>query len=327
MLEYLLKQYVNKGRQFAYIRRYAEDLKKSKGCEVFSALVNNKVVYNLTNGEWSGISYETSKFYFNRYDENENKIIKSEVIGYAFTLAEMEHYKSFSYPNVYEILFEEFITRGYYLGDEFILFQNMLSTIIRDKNDVKIFMLGNSVNKYNPYFVEMGLTNAKNQKQNTIDIYEYGNSGLKVAVEYTESISSKKECSKYFAFDNPRLKMITTGAWEIDIYPHLPKKYNPKNVLYRFYIEYDKDIMQCNIISIDNDNFIYIHPKTTPIKDDNLIYTSEYSCKSNYRRKIGIGLTKLENIITLLFRLDKVFYSSNEVGEVINNYLKWCGLK
>ena len=39
-----------------------------------------------------------------------------------------------------------------------LFFMNVLSTIIRDRENIKIFMLGNTVNKYCPYFDEMGLT-------------------------------------------------------------------------------------------------------------------------------------------------------------------------
>ena len=94
-----------------------------------------------------------------------------------------------------------------------MLFTNILSTIIRQRDDVKIFLCGNSINKVNPYFTEMGLTKAKNQAKNTIDVYTYGNSDLKVAVEYTGDVNttgkSLKGSDKYFAFDNPKLKMIT----------------------------------------------------------------------------------------------------------------------
>ena len=33
--------------------------------------------------------------------------------------------------------------------------------------------------------------------------------------------------------------MVTSGVWELDIYPHLPIKYNPKDVLFTYFIEFD----------------------------------------------------------------------------------------
>ena len=71
-------------------------------------------------------------------------------------ILEKVNYYRLNNPN---ILFDEFITRSMYLPDEFVIFTNVLSTIIRDRNNVKIFMCGNTVNKYCPYYKEMGLNN------------------------------------------------------------------------------------------------------------------------------------------------------------------------
>jgi len=130
----------------------------------------------------------------------------------------------------------------------------------------------------------------------------------------------------YFAFDNPKLEMIKTGAWELDIYPHLPVKYKPKNVLFTYFIEHENQLFQCNIILVDNNLFTYIHRKTTEIKnpDKDLIYTFEYNPKMNYNRNILKPRNKLEQKIKEFFIYDKVYYQDNEVGEVINNYLMEC---
>ena len=46
------------------------------------------------------------------------------------------------------------------------------------------------------------------------DVYKYGDSGLSVAVEYCESTQKfgGKKSDVFFAFDNDRLKMVTTGV-------------------------------------------------------------------------------------------------------------------
>ena len=135
----------------------------------------------------------------------------------------------------------------------------------------------------------------------------------------------------YFAFNNPKLEMIRSGAWEMDIYPHLPIKYKPKDIIYKYYIEFDGECLQCEIINtVDEDNtdllFTYIHRKTTEIKDDgySLVYSQISSPKPNYRKKITKPVTELEKRIVSFFVRDKVFYQSNEIGEVVRNYLEWC---
>ena len=69
---------------------------------------------------------------------------------------------------VNKMFLDEFIATQGYLMDEFILFTSLLSTIKRLRQNFKVFLCGNSINKFNPYFKEMGLVNCKNQKKNTI---------------------------------------------------------------------------------------------------------------------------------------------------------------
>ena len=190
----------------------------------------------------------------------------------------MEHDKSTAYPKIRNILFDEFLSRTMYLTDEFVLLMNVFSTIIRQRTDVKIFMLGNTVNKYCPYFREMGLTNIKSMKPGQIDVYKYGDSGLQVAVEYTAETKSK-ESNVYFAFNNPRLQMITGGKWEIDIYPHSPCKFREKDIKFSYFIDFSDSLLQCDIVYKEGKYFTFIHPKTTPIKnkEKQLIYTTDFS--------------------------------------------------
>ena len=187
-------------------------------------------------------------------------------------------------------------------------------------------MLGNTVNRYSPYFTEMGITNVERQEQGTIDVYKYGNGELKVALEYTKSTGKSKENNFYFAFDNPKLEMITTGAWELDIYPHCPIKFKPKDIQFTYFIEYNDELFQCEIVSKDNNLFTFIHRKTTPLKytDYDLIYTFDYVPKINYNRSVFKPRNQLENRIRDFFIFDKVYYQDNEVGDTINNYLIQC---
>lgn len=328
-LAYGLTNYVKYGKQFALVRRYQDDFVGKRGQVMFDGHVSNGFVSKLTNGQYNSIYYYASKWYLSYYDEATNDRKNDNTpFAYAFSISGMEHDKSTSYPNITTIIFDEFITRTSYLTDEFVLFMNVCSTIIRNRTDVKIFMLGNTVNKYCPYFAEMGLKHVREQNKGTIDIYTYGdNSKLKVAVEYCLPNKKGKPSDDYFAFDNPKLSMITGGEWEIDIYPHCPIKYNPKDILFLFFIIFDDTILQCEVVSIDSHNFIFIHEKTTDIKntDTDLIITPTWSSKPNYVRNMYKSNLRVVHNIVNYFKTDKVFYSTNTVGEVVRNYIQWCG--
>lgn len=322
-----ISEYFKTGGQIAIVRRWKEDITGRRASDIFSALNANDEIKKISKGKYSAITYYAGKFYRCNYDKNGKPVynIDSDCLGYVFALSDMEHNKSVSYPLITTILFDEFITKFTYLKDEFVLFMNTVSTIVRQRTNVTIFMLGNTVNKFCPYFDEMGLTNILEMKQGTIDIYKYGTSELKVAVEYCGSLSDNKKNNFYFAFNNPKLEMITGGAWELDIYPHLPVKYTPKNVLFKYYIEFNDFIYQANIICVDGEYFTYIHEKTTEIREKNpLIYSLAYSHKSNYNRSIYRVHNDITKKIAYFFKMDRVFYQNNSVGDSIANYLKYA---
>ena len=193
-------------------------------------------------------------------------------------------------------------------------------------------MCGNTVNKYSPYFKEMGI-NITDMNIGDIRLFKFATLSrkekkeieLKIAVEYADG-KSEKPSDVYFAFNNPKLKMITNGVWEVAIYPHCPLKYRPKDILFIYFIIWEGQILQCEIINVDDITFTYIHLKTTPLKDEDndLIFTQEYNPKINYRRKLTKPIDDIGKKIAWFFAIDKVFYQDNEVGEMVRNYLNWC---
>ena len=326
-LKQALENYFDNGSQFAYIRRWSVDVQPKRMNNLFNAIIEDGYLEKLSGGKFTAIFYRTGRFYLCTYNDKGKPIYNEEdVIGYAFSLSENEHNKANSYPKVTTIIFDEFLTNKIYLPDEFILFMNTVSTIVRQRTNVKIFMLGNTVNKYCPYFKEMGLTNILSMKQGSIDLYTYGDSKLKVAVEYADSKKKFKKNNFYFAFNNPKLKMITGGAWELNIYPHAPVKWLPKNIIFTYFIDFNDNIYQCEIINKDTNVFTYIHEKTTPIKnpDKDIIYTLDYNPKINYNVNILKPLTDYQQKITWFYTHDRVYYQDNNVGDAINNYLKIC---
>ena len=333
--EEILNRFVDSGfvEQGAIIRRYDDDfIGVTSARSMFNSLMKNgagKNVVKEKTKDFDGIEYYAGAFYMTKLDPETQQLKRTSVVlAYAFSLTSSENYKSGSYPNITTVLFDEFMTRRFYLRDEFILFQNLLSTIIRDRNNVKIYMCANTVNKFGcPYFSEMGLYRIKQMTQGTIDVYTYGETGLRVAVEWADSPSkSGKASDVYFAFDNPRLKMITTGAWEMDIYPHCPVKYKPKDIAMIYFILYDGEIVQCEIVVTETDSFTYVHRKTTEIRDpeNDIIFDLIPRSTPNYRTRITAPYDNVGRTIYSFFAREKVFYQDNEVGEIVRNYLNAC---
>lgn len=326
VLEKILTDYIEEKKEGAYIRRWKDDIIGKRGDNVFSALCENGLVEKLTKGQYQTIIYSKASWHLAKYDDNIKRMkADPNPFCYAFALSDMEHDKSVSFPKVYNIVFDEFLTRRYYLPDEFIIYMNTLSTIIRDRENIKIFMLGNTVNKYCPYFEELGIKNIETMQQGSIDVYTFSNE-LKIAVEYCNETKGAKKSNKYFAFDNPRLNMITKGKWELDIYPHLPQGYKIKtnSIIYTFVIVFQNKKIGCDVIQQNDDIFIYCRPKTTGIKDSELVYTLDYTPYMQCRKSFLQPMDKIDKKIKAFFATNRVFYQSNDIGEIIHNYLLAC---
>lgn len=333
-----MKRYFDTGEidETAIIRRWEDDFigeNSSRTC--YDALNYNgegvNIVDKLSKGKYSSVHYYAGRFYFYAIDEKGKEKRTEKYIATAFALNAWEHSKGGQHPHITTIVFDEFITRTRYLVDEFVTFSNMLSTIIRKReDDIVIYMLGNTINKFTcPYFTEMGLNKIATMKRGEIDVYSYGESDLRVAVEYTPLTAKSKKTNKYFAFDNPRLNMITgegDDTWEMLIYPHNTIKYLPTDILFTYFITHNQRTCQCEIIYKNECLFTYIHRKSTPLKspEHDLIYSREFTPSPNWKRNILKPYNDIDKKVKWFFDNDKVFYQDNEVGELVNSYLLEC---
>lgn len=323
-----LKNYYKYGTQTAYIRRWREDFKGKNGESLFQALIANGEIAEITEGKWTTVKYYSNRWYLARVDEESGRLVAdSEPFCFAFALTNMEHDKSTSYPKITLVIFDEFISRLGYLPDEFVVFMNVLSTIIRQRDNVTIYMLGNTVNRFCPYFKEMGLGHVEDMEPGSIDIYQYGDSKLRVAVERTKDHDIEGRKSEvYFAFDNPSLQMITGGAWELDIYPHIPRKYEEGNVVFKYFVDFNDTILQCEILTYSDCCFTYIHRKTGEIKhpEKDLVFSDKYDPRPNHMRNLSHPTHDIGKKVYKFFKDDNVYYQDNEVGELVRNYLMFC---
>lgn len=330
LLKYAVQRYFRTGKQFAIIRRWDVDIKMKRATAMFNSINDDGIVVKASKGDYTHIVYSTGKFYTAIYDDELKKYIYSDdnICGYIFSIAAMEHDKSISFPNVETIIFDEFLSSNHnYLFNEFNLFMDVVSTIVRNRDDVKIFMLGNTVDRYSPYFTNMGLNHITEQKQGTIEVYTYGDSKLTVAVEYCENLKTSKSSNNfYFAFNNPHLQMIKSGVWDLGLYPNKPCDFTNKDIQFIFFIIYNENIYQCEIVFIDDYNFIYIHEKTTEIKDTkrDIIYSCEYVPQLNYTQNLLKPIYKVNQKILWYFLNNRVYYQNNSVGNAINSYIKDC---
>lgn len=333
-LSYALDRYIDNGERFVYIRRLAESLKVSYMRNLFNG--NKKsgdLMEHLKHFGYEDITFYSSCFWPVIVGEKNKRVRVDEIIGYTQAISTWETGKGGSLYNVKTIIFDEFLTRGMYLPDEPTLFENLISSIVRDDDTAKVIMLANTVSWTCPYFREWGLNHVRDMAQGTYDVYSSGDGKRKIVVCYTEH-SGPKASDVFFNYDNPRSRMITDGVWETAEYPRMPD-----NIKDWYHGE------PCYIQSIegwtariepvampDGMECICIYAsKWTPItKDgidkrfqDRVIYTDYFYPYANCRMAMTKHRDKLTAFICECLREGRVFYQNNEVGENIRNYLKF----
>lgn len=282
-------------------------------------------IVDIFEGEFNSYEYKNRAFTLVLRSEETGEVIKRDTQPFCFTcaLATWENRKGVDVGEVRSICFDEFMTREPYLRDEFVKFMNVLSSFIRDRDTATIWMLANTVNKYCPYFEEMGLNQVDTMEPGTIQLYRMGAEGqTTIAVEMCASDEGSKKVEKYFAFDNPQLEMITSGSWEIALYPHCPCEMTKEDIVHRFYVLFNNKVIAGDIMQDEDYLFIlyhYHHPEREFTKDD-ILYLPTNDGLINHCKHISDTPTEVHKLIYHLIKTEREFYASNEVGEVIRNW-------
>ena len=151
--EFVTDRFINKGKQFVYLRRYKTELKEAmikKGHPIFF----EQIIYNEDGTK--NKKYENHKL----TNKNDTMYIDDKLCGFAMPLSIANILKSSTYNNVDTIIFDEFIIdKGcyHYLQNEVEQLLDVIETVGRLR-DIRIIFLGNAISITNPYFTYFNLS-------------------------------------------------------------------------------------------------------------------------------------------------------------------------
>lgn len=147
--KYVIDQFIKKRAQFLYLRRYDNEIK-----EIFEATKGAKDYFDDIKEKYPDheLQAKNRKFY-----------IDGEVFGFAKRMTEAQDLKSSVYQNVKIIIIDEYPiekNKRYYLQNEGMILLGIIDSIIRNRSDIKIFILGNAVEglEYSPLFTFFDLS-------------------------------------------------------------------------------------------------------------------------------------------------------------------------
>ena len=331
-----VKHFIDSGckEAFAYVRRFDSDFRVGKLATLLFAngCVANGWLNWYTKGEWNDIYYYQYAWYLRQIDE-EGKVVKKckQPVCYAFAINQCEKYKGADHPDIVMVILDEFIpmkgARGYCIG-EWQLWQNLLSSIVRERGDVVVYLLANTISKNCPYFDHYGIDIDKIE-QGTISIFKY-KSGLTLAVEYCKDEGDVHiESSKYFDLTDEE-NMITDGVWETSQYPRLPKKYRKYRdfmCYYPIFFRQGNKWIECDMIATEQMNMLYFHMKTGPIKyDDDIIYAERFDSEELYKHTYRIGLNphvyELDAVLLKMLTNNQCYFQDNDTGEKVKYFFE-----
>jgi hypothetical protein len=192
----------DKTAQFAYIRRLQSHVSYQRLNDLFNDISDYCI-------EMLGdtISYTVNDGFYLTHDKERRRL------GYKFSIEKSELDRGISFPNVRLIFLDEFMSIDGYFINEIDRFKSILSTIIRGRDDVQVYMVANTVNEISPYLDWLKIP-VKKLKKGQVYYVEH-RAGLKAVLEWcidTEVI--KENASKYFGTDDNGSEMILNGEWE-----------------------------------------------------------------------------------------------------------------
>ena len=168
---YAIDNFLKRGEQFGYIRRYKDDLKEPMN-QFFK-----DIEYKYPDYEFK---VDSKYFYMRLRPENDKeKWTDDNICGYGFTLSTANNKKSISYPKITTLIYDEFlIDKGNqrYLPNEPVALLNLYETIARPGTEhprVILFMLANALTITNPYFLYWNLKMPSKKDKNNKWIWKH----------------------------------------------------------------------------------------------------------------------------------------------------------
>lgn len=194
--EYAIDNFIKKGEQFGYIRRYKDDIKESS-VQFFKDIEMKYPDYEFkSDGKY---------FYIRLKPANENeKWNEKDIAGYQFILSTANNKKSIAYPKITLLIYDEFLLdksgNQRYINNEPVALLNLYETVARPGTDhprVVLFMLANALSVTNPYFLYWDLKMPDKQDKNGKWIWKHPTRPILVEDVRNEKFIDKKRNSEF----------------------------------------------------------------------------------------------------------------------------------
>lgn len=275
----------NEREEFIYLRRYKTETMKTK--DLLNKYLKGCKIKRIGDGNGC-IKYQ----------------VNDTIIGYSICLSCASAYKSVDFPYVKNIVYDEAILKpsgNYrYLKDEINALLEFASTIFRNRTNTKLYILGNNLDMFNPYFSYFKIPNFKEEyydKERGIYICLCKNNKDFENIEKETPLYKLTKGTSYGDYHYNNVLLVSNNNYIID------KKPTESRILYRLRANNNTlNVYLCNELSL----FIEVRDK---IIDDNITYTIIDNNTINY---YCVKLFRTLNYCKLLI---KEYYNNDIIYE------------
>lgn len=310
-----------------YMRTKEDDVEPRNVNTLYKTILECGYIPAIFGEEYNGIEYRGYKWYLNQTDEDgriERKC--QDFCTISVTTDKAMRYKSrLVLPRGDFIIYDEFIEPDY-SGRDMEYFQQNLKTILRDRKSGVIMMSANSIDLNSPWFFDFGIRkDVKDMKQgDTKKIDRGGTTFLIQILERDESEQKKHYNKKYLGFAGGKKYQSITGegTWEIQQFPHIYKHWN---ILDRYtrqiYVSHLGDLLNFEIVNLEGIGIAALCRPATRTYPDSIIYTCGEIIDERYLFRCGDSKHPA-GIIWKLYQQNRIFYATNECGELLRNFVR-----
>lgn len=309
-----------------YIRQKEDMLRPKFAQELMKTVLECGYIERLTEGRWNYAYYYANKWVFCRLSES-GKIEEKTAIHFMYELSIDQSfvYKSnYNAPHGDWIIFDEMLGKKYE-PNEFIYFMDILSTIIRKRQGVRIILLSNAIDEYSEYFEEFEIEEqVKKLKRGDCDICT-SSGGTKIYVEKIDQNdkNAARLNKEYFGFKSPMLYAITgQGDWNVQICKHWDLEDEAELIDRTHYIKMGLNMVRLELMRSEKYGYHVRVQKATKIYPDSIIYTMDEITDQRFRH--SKGHTMVDRFLWMLLDRDLWHYRTNSQKNFIDKYLLIC---
>lgn len=310
-----IEHYAKNAVPSAYIRRYDESCTKSLLQDLTRP--HGQTIKKMTRGKYTASDYKSRRFYFtNLGDEPETD---RQPFLQVYALNTWETSKGSDPGEFYNVIFDEFVSQNKYLPNEYAVFENVLSSILRNRNKTRLVMLGNPINQICPYFDEFDIR-PHELKPGDI-VYRISSGGVKLKFVYVPPMSEKHR-TLHSIFDFNKHGSIQTGYWEYGDFPHIPGGMIADSVhVYSFAIMYRNQFAVCEFYFKNDIFFCFWRPgNPDKIMDDRemVLYSDMHLFQPNvytafYRNRVT-------DLYDMCVKQNRQYFADNKTGNLIKSW-------